>query len=123
MIDSISGSLMNVHANGAGAIPSDNQLAEQLIGEVGLWSNSSMMFSLTGSFAHMDVVKSWELLPEFDWVLPKNDMFTGAIGGLAYLDRAVALGPSAGIYYARSMVLAQLGRHLDAASTCGDHSR
>src|ERR1043166_1421865 len=83
----ISGSIMNVHADGNGAVRSQNQLAEQLVGEVDLWSNPSMMFSLTGSFGHQDIVKNWELLPEFDWMLPKNDMFTGGIGAMAYLDR------------------------------------
>src|ERR1051325_2255061 len=91
----LSASVMNLHFNGVGAIPSDNTLAEQVIGEIALWSDKSTLFSLAGEMQHSKGSNRWELGPEFDWVLPKSEMLTGAVGALAYLDRLDLDGVSA----------------------------
>jgi hypothetical protein len=78
-----SGSLMQNHFSGGGT----SQVSSQLGAEFDVLSKPEYMLALSGSMDHVDKATSVEFAPEFDWTLPKNDMFTGAIGGILYWDQ------------------------------------
>lgn len=72
----------------SGIAPAQNKIAMQLDGEVDPISNDKYVLALSGEMQNTaDIGTLWELAPEFDWMLPKNDMFTGAVGAIAYMDR------------------------------------
>jgi hypothetical protein len=71
-----------------GIAPAQNKIAMQLDGEVDAISNDKYILALSGEMQNTaDIGTLWEFAPEFDWMLPKNDMFTGAVGAIAYMDR------------------------------------
>jgi len=87
-----SGSLMQNRFSATG-VPSVSKLSTNLGAEFDVLSKPEYMVALSGSMNHMtDIGTGLEFAPEFDWTLPKNDMFTGAIGGILYWDQFKATG-------------------------------
>jgi hypothetical protein len=86
-----SGTLQQNRASAAGV--SDSKLSSQLNAEFDVLSKPEYMLALSGSMNHTaDVGTGLQFAPEFDWTLPKNDMFMGAIGGILYWDQFKASG-------------------------------
>src|SRR4051812_30235020 len=82
-----SGSLMQNRFSFPGA-PTQSKLSTNLGAEFDVLSKPEYMLALSGSMNHTsDVGTGLEFAPEFDWTLPKNEMFTGAIGGILYWDQ------------------------------------
>jgi hypothetical protein len=68
--------------------PAVSKMAMQVNGEVDVLSTAQYILSVSGEMQNTaDFGTQLELAPEFDWMLPANSMFTGAVGGIAYLDR------------------------------------
>jgi hypothetical protein len=81
-----SGSLMENRLSGAG-LPTTSNVSSQLDAEFDVLNKPEYMVALSGSMNHADKATILEFAPEFDWTLPKNDMFTGALAGILYWDQ------------------------------------
>jgi hypothetical protein len=85
---SVTASVSSLRFNAVGPAAAVSKMSSALGAEIDVLSSASYSLNLSGSVNRVeDVGTSMEFAPEFDWVLPANKMFTGAIGAIMYMNR------------------------------------
>jgi hypothetical protein len=85
---SVSAAVSSMRFNGVAGSPAVSKMVTQLGAEMDVLSSKQYSLNVSGGMSRMeDIGTSIELAPEFDWVLPKNSMVTGALGAIYYWDR------------------------------------
>jgi hypothetical protein len=85
---SISASVSSMRFNAVAPASAVSKLATQVGAEIVVLSSAQYSLNLGGGMSRVqDIGTSLEVAPEFDWVLPKNSMLSGALGAIYYWDR------------------------------------
>lgn len=85
---SISASVSSLRFNAISPAPAVSKLQTQVGAEMDVMSSKAYSLNLSAGMSRIeDIGTSLEFAPEFDWVLPRNSMVTGAIGAIYYWNR------------------------------------
>ena len=85
---SVTASVTSLRFNAVAPAAAVSKMSTAIGAEIDVLSSASYTLNLSGSMERVeDIGTSVEFAPEFDWVLPKNSMFTGAIGAIMYMNR------------------------------------
>lgn len=85
---SVSASISSLRFNAVAPASAVSKLATQLGAEMDVLSSAQYALNMSAGMSRIeDIGTSIEIAPEFDWVLPKNSMVSGAIGAIYYWNR------------------------------------
>jgi hypothetical protein len=85
---SVSATVSSLRFNAVAPAAAVSKLSTTVGAEIDVLSSAAYALNLSGGMSRVeDLGTSLEFAPEFDWVLPKNTMVSGALGAILYVNR------------------------------------